>query len=142
MFAKSLRSHFIVLAIDMKFQANRKFDLESSMIDFNSAELANGARHEGKNMVTTVQITCVNKNMDALIHERITHVGGGISDRWKISLAAAIACIKSGSWQFYTSTNGKSAWVVVARNSLGQEYLRSQGDGEQINQLLILPDCP
>lgn len=93
-------------------------------------------------MANTIQIMCINKSNRQSAHERITHVGGTTPKRWKITQPEAIAHIKSGEWKFYTSVNGKSVWVIVARTGQGHEYLKTENDGEQPNNLLSLPECP
>lgn len=94
-------------------------------------------------MASNAQIMCINKSNRLSAHERITHVGGlANGERWKITQPEAIAHIKSGTWKFYTSVNGKSVWVIVARSALGNEYLKTENDGDQPNNLLSLPECP
>lgn len=36
----------------------------------------------------------------------------------------------------------KSVWVIVATSQYGNKYLKTDNDGEQPNNLLILPECP
>lgn len=71
------------------------------------------------------------------------NVGGINADggRWKLSLEQAIADIKAGKYQFFTHVNGKSVWVIIATNE-GREYLKTENDGLQPNNLLSLPECP
>ena len=77
-------------------------------------------------------------------HERIRNVGGANADnsRWKLSLDAAITGIKERKWRFWVSAAGKSVWVVIARSASCHEYLKTEADGEQPNNLLSLPECP
>lgn len=93
-------------------------------------------------MAQTAQIQCINKTNRYSAHDRISHVGGGIPNRWKLTQKQAIAAIETGQWQFYVSVNGSSVWVIVARSAAGTKYLKTQNDGEQPNNLLSLPECP
>jgi hypothetical protein len=92
----------------------------------------------------TLQIRCINKTDRMNPHERIRNVGGLNDDntRWKLSVSDAIAGIKQGKYKFWVSVAGKSVWVVIARSAYGNEYLKTEADGEQPNNLLSLPECP
>jgi len=95
-------------------------------------------------MAQDVQITCINKTNRMDAHERIHSVGGTNPDgtRWKLSEDDAIAGIRAGKWRFWTTGGGKSVWVTVAHTSIGHEYLKTEADGVQPNNLLSLPECP
>lgn len=90
----------------------------------------------------TAQIMCINKRQHYSPYERIINVGGVINGRpWKILEKEAIGHIERGEWEFYTSVNGKSSWVVVAVHN-GHKYLKTEADGYEPNNLLALPECP
>lgn len=93
-------------------------------------------------MANTLQIQCINKTNRYSAHDRISHIGGAYPSRWKLTQEQAIVSIESGQWQFYVSVGGQTAWVIVARSAAGNKYLKTQNDGEQPNNLLILPECP
>jgi Protein of unknown function (DUF3892) len=89
-----------------------------------------------------VQISCINKRQHYNPHERIESVGGMHAGKpWKLTETEAIAGIKEGKWKFYTSVNGRSVWVIIAIHN-GREYLKTEADGYEPNNLLSLPECP
>lgn len=94
-------------------------------------------------MATEVQIYCINKTNRTSPHERIQNIGGLTANggRWKISEDQAIAEMKQGKWTFFTNVNGRRANVRIGRH-LGREYLTTEPDGQQPNNLLSLPECP
>jgi hypothetical protein len=93
-------------------------------------------------MADTGQISCINKRHHHNPHERIENVGGiHGGEPWKLSESEAIAGIKEGKWRFYSSANGRSVWVITATHS-GREYLKTEADGYEPNNLLNLPECP
>lgn len=94
-------------------------------------------------MAQTAEIKCINKDDRFDPWERITHVGGFQGKRWKLTLQEAIDHIKAGNWAFYTKgPNGQSVWVEIAVSRFGNEYLKTEADGESPNNLLSLPECP
>jgi hypothetical protein len=95
-------------------------------------------------MAQDVQIQCISKSDRSNPHERITHIGGVNADgtRWRLSEEEAIAGIKQDKWRFWTSGGGKTAWVVIARSAQGHEYLKTEPDRVQPDNLLALPQCP
>lgn len=95
-------------------------------------------------MAQNIQIRCVKKSDRDNAWERITHVGGVNADgtRWKLTQERAIEGSQSGEWKFYTSVEGDSVWVVVARSRFGNLYLKTEADADQPNNLLSLPECP
>lgn len=94
-------------------------------------------------MAGNVQIKCINKSDRLNPHERIRNIGGVNPDgtRWKLTLNEAIQHIKNGKYSFYVSVNGKSVDVIIARHT-GYEYLKTENDGDQPNNLLSLDECP
>ena len=59
-----------------------------------------------------------------------------------VTEAAAIAGIKRGEWSFYVHAGGRTVGVIIATSRYGNEYLKTQADGEQPDNLLSLPECP
>lgn len=82
----------------------------------------------------------LNDNLDP--RDRVGFVGGIARDgsAWKIPAAIAIQGIESGKWKFYVGQGTQTAWVVVATFG-DQKYLKTEGDGPEVNSLLTLPRC-
>jgi len=95
-------------------------------------------------MASRHQVLCITKDDRLNPYERITQIGGKNPDgqRWELTQKAAIVGIKSGKWEFYVSKNGREVKVIVARSRFGNEYLKTEADGEEPNNLLSLPECP
>lgn len=95
-------------------------------------------------MAADIEIKCINKTDRMNPHERIKNIGGVNADgsRWNLPLDQAIAGIKAGKWRFWTAGGGKSVWVAIAKTGQGHEYLKTEADGVQPDNLLALPQCP
>ena len=94
-------------------------------------------------MAIDVQVQCINKRNRPGPHERIQAIGGVNPDgkTWKLAEDDAIAGMKAGKWTFYTNVAGRRANVRIGHH-LGREYLTTEPDGQQPNNLLSLPECP
>jgi hypothetical protein len=77
-------------------------------------------------------------------HERIQNIGGANSDgaRWRLSESEAIQSIKGGKWSFYVERPAGHRVNVVIATRVGREYLKTETDYEQPDNLLSLPECP
>jgi hypothetical protein len=96
-------------------------------------------------MPAEVKVSCINKSDRYNPHERILNIGGinGDGSRWKLSETQAIADIKQGKWSFYVERPvGHKVRVIIAKSQYGNEYLKTEADGEQPDNLLALPECP
>lgn len=96
-------------------------------------------------MVQNVEITCINKDDRYDPFERIRAIGGVNSDgtRWRLPLQDAINGIEDGKWTFYVSRpEGDTVWVEIAVSRAGNQYLKTEADGDRPNNLLSLPECP
>jgi hypothetical protein len=89
------------------------------------------------------EILCINKLDRNDIYERITYIGGVNADgtRWKITQKDAIAGIKERKYSFYVMKAGHRVNVIVAKSRFGHEYIKTESDGEEPNNLLSLPEC-
>jgi hypothetical protein len=85
------------------------------------------------------EIRCVNKHDRPNPHERITHVGG---NGWKLTQEDAIGKIERHEWDFYVTIHGTHrVRVEVGVSRYGHKYLRTEGDSDERNNLLSLPEC-
>jgi hypothetical protein len=98
-------------------------------------------------MPENVQVSCIRKRGDHYDpHERIEGLGGVHGgQRWYMAEDDIIAELEKPDstrrWNFYTSVNGKKAWVIVAVHNK-RKYLKTTADGYAPNNLLALPECP
>lgn len=91
----------------------------------------------------SAQITCINKSDRQNPHERITHVGGFMNgQRWRITQEEAIRFIETRQRDFYVNPGNDPVLVIVAVSRFGNQYLKTQNDGDQPNNLLSLASCP
>ncbi len=95
---------------------------------------------------TRFQILCARKPDDpsSRDHAHIELIGGRNPDGslWTMSQEEAIQEIKAGNLEFFVHVGNAEDDVIVSRSSLGNEYLRTVGDGVFPDNLLSLPDCP
>jgi hypothetical protein len=95
-------------------------------------------------LATSHQVSCINKSDRFNAWERIKSIGGLNADntRWRLSQEEAIRGIKDGTWSFYVRRQGNTVRVLVAVSRFGNEYLKTEADGEAPDNLLSLPECP
>jgi hypothetical protein len=87
------------------------------------------------------EIQCVNKQPRYNPHERIQNVGGTGSSgvRFEITQPACLQEIKNGE-QFVVRQAGRLVRVILATHN-GNEYIKTENDGIQPDNLLALPEC-
>ncbi|MAX72788.1 MAG: hypothetical protein CMH66_03810 [Nioella sp.] len=90
-----------------------------------------------------IQIDCIEKRDRFDPSEAIVSIGGRNADgtRWKLSQNEAIAGIKSGKWDFFVSANGRRTKVIVAVSRFGNDYIKTEADDYEPNNLLSLRSC-
>jgi hypothetical protein len=91
----------------------------------------------------SIEIRCINKDDRNNPYQRITHIGGTNPDgtKWKMTQQNAIEGINSGKRAFHVTKNGQQVEVIVAKSRFGNEYIKTESDGEEPNNLLSLPEC-
>jgi len=90
-------------------------------------------------------VMCVTKVDRDNPWERIINIGGVGLDgrRWKISQDRAIEGIENGKWQFYVERpGGDRVNVIVAVGQFNHKYVTTNTEGDQLHDLLSLPECP
>lgn len=89
------------------------------------------------------QIDCIEKHDRSDPSEAILSVGGRNPNgsRWRISQKDAIRRIKSGENKFFVAKNGKRVNVIVAVSRFGNEYIKTENDDYEPNNLLSLKSC-
>jgi Protein of unknown function (DUF3892) len=93
-------------------------------------------------MAQELRIRCVNKTDRKNAHERIRAVGGTNPDgsRWNHTQERAIRNINDKVCAYYVEQpSGHRAKVLIGTSAAGNEYLKTEADAEQPNNLLSLP---
>ncbi|CDZ33283.1 Hypothetical protein NGAL_HAMBI1145_17550 [Neorhizobium galegae bv. officinalis] len=86
------------------------------------------------------QVTC-HKPDNADRDRRMQGVGGPGGGGWYRSIDAIISLIRGGD-QFWTvDQKGNSVWIIISKRN-GREYIKTQSDDIEPNNLLALPVCP
>lgn len=88
------------------------------------------------------KVTCINKVDRDSAYERITHIWWENGNWWrfKITQQKAIEQIKSWNYSFYTEINWDRAEVIVSSRN-GKEYIKTENDWDEPNNLLSLYQC-
>jgi hypothetical protein len=84
------------------------------------------------------RVECINKNDRDNPYERITHLGGS---GWRITQGDVIAEIKSGEDFYVEEPLQDRVYLEVAVSAAGNEYVKTEADGDAPNNLLSLPEC-
>lgn len=91
------------------------------------------------------RVTCINKQPRVDPYRAITHLGGYRDDNgqyWKCTQQECIDHIKKGSVFYVERPARDRVYLIVARSAQGNEYVKTEADGDQPNNLLSLPECP
>ncbi len=90
------------------------------------------------------EVLYVDKSSNSNPHERIIHIGGinALGNVWKLSQQQAIIGLESGTWEYFLKKPGKILDIIIAQSNAGDKYLKTEEDGEQPDNLLLLPGFP
>ena len=77
-------------------------------------------------------------------HEHIELIGGRNPDGslWTMSQEEAIQEINAGNLELFVHKGNDEVAVIVSVSKWGNEYLRTEGDRVEPDNLLSLPECP
>ncbi len=75
-------------------------------------------------------------------YERITHIGGGVANPWKLTIKDAIKLVDNGKWRFFVMRDGVEVKVEALTSRTGCRYLKTANDRNEPHDLLTLPDFP
>jgi hypothetical protein len=90
-----------------------------------------------------IEVGCINKTHRSEPHERIRAIGGvAEGTRWKLREEDAIQEIKNARYAFFVERPAGVRVNVIIASHLGREYLKTEADGLQPDNLLALPECP
>jgi hypothetical protein len=93
-------------------------------------------------MALRLEITCVEKTDWEYPEKKIRNIGGGGAfGRWKHSQQEAITWIEDRKCLYYVVYRGQEIHVIVASDSYGTKYLKTELDAQEPKILLALPDC-
>lgn len=97
--------------------------------------------------MATFYVVCINKHpTHADPHVRIQRIGtneyraaASYSKRWTVN--EVIEAIRRGDIFYSTDKRGDLVKVVIAKHN-GHEYVKTEADGIQPDNLLAKPECP
>lgn len=90
-----------------------------------------------------LEIKCINKQERNNPWERITHIGwvNPNGTNRKITQEKAIEYIKTKQHSFFVSVKWDKVDVIVAISRSGNEYIKTENDWDDPNNLLSLMEC-
>jgi hypothetical protein len=92
-------------------------------------------------MTQRAEITCVAQNGRHSTYERITHIGGGVTKPWTLTIKEAIKLVDSGKWRFFVKSGDVEVKVEAQTSRTGCRYLKTANDRNEPHELLALPEC-
>jgi len=90
------------------------------------------------------RVDCVNKQPRHDPYTAITHLGGTRDDngnRWSCTQQECVKHIKNDVSFYVERPPGDRVYLKVAVSQSGNEYVKTEEDGDEPNNLLSLPEC-
>ena len=91
----------------------------------------------------SVEIKCINKEDRQNPWERITHIWWLNNDwsKWKLTQKEAINAINARKYSFFVNVRWDKVNVIVWKSRFWNEYIKTENDWDEPNNLLSLPEC-
>lgn len=88
------------------------------------------------NRITHIRKPNVNSS-----HENITHIKGLNTDSasFESAVAVVIANLKTGNYKYHVQRDGRTINVTHQKSAAGNEYIKTEPDSTQKDNLLSLP---
>lgn len=88
------------------------------------------------------QVKCINKQPRDNPYDRIDTIGIITTDGvQKFSVADIVRFIAQDGHRFFVKKNGKKVFLEVGLSPFGNKYVKTNDDGEPLNNLLNLNEC-
>ena len=88
------------------------------------------------------QVNCINKQPRDNPYDRIDTIGVITSEGVrKFSVADIVHFIEQEGHRFFVQKNGKKVFLEVGTSLFGNKYVKTNDDGEPLNNLLNLGEC-
>lgn len=94
-------------------------------------------------MTMAVEIKCINKQDRYNAYERITNIWWVNTNwtNWKLTQQEAINHIKNWKYSFFVNVKGDYVKVIVSTSKFWNEYIKTENDWDEPNNLLSLMEC-
>jgi hypothetical protein len=88
------------------------------------------------------EVKCVNKIPRNDPYDRINYIGiNTLNGVKKYTVAEIVNFIEMDGHRFFVSKNGKSVFLKVGISPNNNKYVKTEDDGQPLNNLLSLPEC-
>lgn len=90
-----------------------------------------------------IEIKCINKDPRNDIYDRITHIWwvNPSWTNWKLTQKEAINSIKTWKYSFFVNVKWNKVNVIVSKSRFWNDYIKTESDWDEPNNLLSLPEC-
>lgn len=88
------------------------------------------------------EITWTAQNGRHSAYDRITHIGGHLSEPWSLSVPQAIKLIEAGKWRFFVTRDDVAVAIEARTSRSGAKYLKTVDERDEPHFLLALPGEP